>query len=43
MKNTKKIIESVLREFIDGETENDSVKITPDMNLGIMSPIENEI
>ena len=43
MKNTKKIIESVLREFIDGETGNDSVEITPDMNLGIMSPIEDEI
>ena len=32
-----KIVEGVINELMD---KNDSVEITPDMNLGIQSPIE---
>ena len=34
------IVEGVINELMD---DNDSVEITPDMNLGLKSPIENEM
>ena len=34
-----KIVEGVINELMD---KNDSVEITPDMNLGLMSPFESK-
>jgi hypothetical protein len=42
--NVKTIIEGVIDEFMENEfkgaNNNDSVEITPDMNLGKYSPLE---
>ena len=38
--NTKKIIKEVIEEFLQNEFNNDSVEITPNMDLGEYSPLE---
>ena len=40
--NTKSIIKEVIEEFINDEMGSDSVAISPDMNLGLQSPLEME-
>lgn len=41
--NTKSIIKEVIEEFMNNDMGDDSVAITPDMNLGLHSPIEDEV
>ena len=43
MKENKLSFNSIVEGVINELTDDDSVEITPDMNLGIMSPIEDEI
>lgn len=40
--DTKSIIKEVIEELINDEMGDDSVAITPDMNLGLQSPLEME-
>ena len=40
--DTKSIINEVIEEFINDEMGDDSVAISPDMNLGLQSPLEME-
>lgn len=43
MINTMKIVESVVNEFLENEFgNNDTIEITPNMDLGQMSPLEME-
>jgi hypothetical protein len=39
-KNTRNIIREVIKEFIETENGEDSISISPNMNLGLKSPIE---
>ena len=41
--NTKSIIKEVIEEFMNNDMGDDSVAITPDMNLGLHSPNEDEV
>ena len=41
MVGTRKIIMEVIKEFIRNNSDDDSVAINPDMNLGVMSPLDD--
>lgn len=42
MISTKRIIREVIDEFMMNDSNDDSVAISPDMNLGLKSPLEDE-
>ena len=42
MDNVKKVLREVIEEFISNEGD-DSISINPNENLGLNSPIENDV